>query len=334
MRNIILTLVVIALCVGGFSGGCSAGNKRLSDDDDSVTSTGTGSSSGGSTAASGGGGSGATGGSQAGGSDSGGGGNTASGGSAAGGTATGGAGGTPTTGGAGGVSPCGYGSPVCLIAAWDFDSGCPSGWTTSGTNSDWACGIPNFSDGPPEDCEGSGNTWGTGLQSKANVCQNSYLISPEVDLSAYQGQTVLLGFYHWYDFRECAAGAVLCNVLTDWMSYSGGQVQVNSGGGWTKLTPQGGYETGGKTVNCSSSDGGSPPCNGVPCDIDEQTDAYTCGGLEQQWHQALVDISSYTTSTFRARFVYGSHENDIIAFKNRAGWYVDNIAILIPGPCP
>lgn len=237
------------------------------------------------------------------------------------------------SGGTGPTGPCGYGSPVCIIEHWDFDSGCPSGWTTSGTNSDWSCGPPTS--GPFDDCEGSGNVWGTNLHGNAATCQSSYLVSPEIDLSSYAGETVLLGFYHWYDFRECANTTPgWCSALINWMSYSGGRIEVDSGSGWTPVVPQGGYEVGGKTVDCGSSQGGSPPCGGADCAVDESTAAYTCGGIEYQWHQGLVDVSSYTTSTFRVRFVFGSNEADPVLFINRAGWFIDNVALLIPGSCP
>jgi len=234
-------------------------------------------------------------------------------------------------GGSGGGTPCGYGSPTCFISHWDFDSGCPSGWTTTGTNSDWSCGTPTS--GPADDCEGNGALWATGLHGNAATCQSSYLVSPTVDLSIYQGQTVLLGFYHWYDFRECASTPFFCGFI-DWMSYSGGQIEVDSGNGWVPVTPQGGYEWGAKTVECSDGSGGSPSCNGAQCAVDGATAAYTCGGIELQWHQALVDVSNHTTNTFRARFVFGSYDVDPILFLNRPGWYIDNVAILIPGPCP
>lgn len=325
IRNLFLATALLSICLVWMFGGCAAtSSKGGSGDDDSSSSTTSSSSGGGVTAGSGGvaaGGGGVTGG--AGGT----GGQLVGGG---GGGAVGGGGGV--TGGAGGSGPCGYGSPVCIIAQWDFDSGCPSGWTTSGNNSDWSCGMPTS--GPADDCEAGGNLWATGLHGNAATCQSSTLQSPAVDLSAYQGQTVLLGFYHWYDFRECAAAAPFCNIFTNAISYSGGRIEVDSGSGWSVATPDGGYESGQKTIDCSSSSGGAPPCNGASCALDEETDAYTCGGIEQQWHQGLVNISSHTTASFQARFVYGSNDADPFIYVNREGWYIDNVAILIPGPCP
>jgi len=323
-----VALVVLGLSVAGLFGGCAAGKGVEDDDDDGAsTSTGTSTSSSTTTASSG------TGGSAGSGAQiptGGGGGVVGGGGGVAGTGGVGGSGGSGQ-GGAGGAPPCGYGSPVCIIQQWDFDNACPSGWTTTGNNSDWGCGAPTS--GPLDDCESGGNVWATGLHGLAATCQNSYLESPVVDLSAYQGQTVLLGFYHWYDFRECASNPVWC-ALVNWLSYSGGRVEVNSGNGWVTVTPQGGYEVGGKTVECEDGSGGSPSCGGAQCDLDGETSAYTCGGVELQWHQALIDVSSHTTNTFQARFVFGNHDIDPILFVNRAGWYIDNVAILMPINCP
>jgi hypothetical protein len=321
LRPVIVVGAVAAAALLGRLGGCAAGGGSSSDDDDATTTTPTATLTGT-------GGPGGTGGQTSTG--------TAAGGTGGQGATGSGAGGTGASGGAGGAGaggPCGFGSPMCILEWWDFDSGCPSGWSAQGTNRDWACGPPNS--GPFDDCEGSGNVWGTNLNGNANTCQNSYLISPEIDLSAYAGETVMFGFYHWYDFRECAnTTPTWCNVLINWMSYSGGRVEVDSGSGWTPVTPEGGYEVGGKTIECGGNEGGSPPCGGAGCDLDGTVSAYTCGGIEYQWHQGLVDISAHTTATFRARFVFSSNDADPILFVNRAGWYIDNIAIMIPGSCP
>jgi len=317
-----VALVFLVLSVAGLFGGCAKGSGVGDDDDDGVSTSTSSSSSTTSTSTSGTGGAGA----QA----PGGGGGTVGGGGGTVGGAGGGTAGSGGVGGMGGGPPCGYGSPVCFISEWDFDSGCPSGWTTTGNNSDWGCGPPTS--GPNDDCGGNGNVWATGLHGLASTCQNSYLESPVVDLSAYQGQTVLLGFYHWYDFRECINPS-LCFFI-DWLSYSGGRVEVNSGNGWVTVTPQGGYEVGGKTVECADGSGGSPSCGGAQCDIDGSTSAYTCGGIELQWHQALIDVSNHTTNTFQARFVFGNADMDPFLFVNRPGWYIDNVALLRPIACP
>lgn len=317
--NVILALLGTALLIAGFFGGCAKGSGSGGGDDDDATTT--------TTTPTGVGATGGTGGQAAAGGQIGGSGGHGGHGAAGGSAGAGGSGGSCTSG------PCGYGCPVCIIQAWDFDSGCPAGWTSDGDNRDWACGAPSWA--VMDDCEGGGNVWATNLHDNANTCQNSYLISPRVDLSSYAGETVMFGFYHSYDFRECAAAYPICNMITNAISYSGGAIDVDPGTGWTRVTPQGGYESGGKTVDCadSGSGGGTPACGGQSCDLDGQANAYTAGGIELQWHQGLVDISAYTTSSFQARFVYGSYANDPF-WLNRAGWYIDNVAIFIPGPCP
>jgi len=200
---------------------------------------------------------------------------------------------------------------------YTFDPG-PEGWTASGINSDWARGVP--SSGPGADHTGGGSLWATNLGGNADQCQCSQLVSPAVDLSAHAGKTIRLQLWHWYDFRESTGGA-LCGDD----SYSGGIVEVNSGGGWTKLTPVDGYDA--NTLNCS---GGNGSCD--PCPLDEITGAFTGYGTESTWVQETFDLSAHATSSVQVRLYFGSHDG-YGCYPNSLGWYVDDVLISTEEEC-
>lgn len=207
------------------------------------------------------------------------------------------------------------------MASYSFQ-GCADGWSAAGNNSDWQCGTP--SSGPGNDHSGDGFLWATDLGGDANNCQDSTLTSPTIDLAALSGTTVKLRFWHWYDFRECTC---LCGLSPD-ESDSGGIIEVNSGNGWTLVTPDGGYENGGYHINCAHPD----YCNAASCGPDGMSTAFTSEGVEQQWHETVVDISTHTTSSFQVRFHFGSHAG-FGCFPDRPGWYIDDV-VIAPEPCP
>ncbi|MCK6536133.1 MAG: hypothetical protein L6Q84_24470, partial [Polyangiaceae bacterium] len=236
--------------------------------------------------------------------------------------ATGGSGGTGGTGGAtggsGGTGGTG-GSAGCPIKTYDF-ADC-TGWTAAGTKSDWQCGAPSA--GPPNgDHTGGGKCWGTKLAGNATNCQDSTLTSPVIDLSAASGKQPRLRFWHYYDFRACNP-AGLCGAICalDPSTYSGGIVEVTSNGStWTKVAPT----TGGAKIECYSTDSdGGTTC--TPCALDGQT-GYT--GKSPGWELVEIDISSYVSSTFQARFHFASYGLEFLCHPDKPGWYIDDVSIV------
>ncbi|MCC6665669.1 MAG: hypothetical protein IT375_18080 [Polyangiaceae bacterium] len=290
----------------GGSGGAATGGAAGSGG--AVGGGGSGGSTGGSGGATGGSG-GATGGS--GGATGGSGGATGGSGGATGGT--GGSGGA--TGGSGGTG----GSAGCPIKTYDF-ADC-TGWTAAGTKSDWQCGAPSA--GPPNgDHTGGGKCWGTKLADNATNCQDSTLTSPVIDLSAASGKQPRLRFWHYYDFRACNP-AGLCGAICalDPSTYSGGIVEVTSNGStWTKVAPT----TGGAKIECYSTDSdGGTTC--TPCALDGQT-GYA--GKSPGWQLVEIDLSSYVSSTFQARFHFASYGLEFLCHPDKPGWYIDDVSIV------
>ncbi len=318
--------------VSGGAAGTGAGGKGGSSAGGAAGSSagGAGASGGKSAGGAGGGSAGGTGGSGAGGSSAGGSGTGGSGtgGSGTGGSGTGGSGtGGSGTGGSGtGGSGTGGsgGSGGCAIKSFDFAS-CTGGFTHGGTNDDWSCGVP--SSGPNGDHDGGGQLWATNLSGKANTCEDSYLESPTIDLSAYAGQAIRLRFWHWHAFRACASGCgFICTLANS--QESGGLIQVFDGAQWQTVTPTAGYN--GKKLDCYSNDpDAGPTCS--PCDIDGNKGFDT--GTDGSWQYAEADISSYTVSGFKVRFVFASYASDFLCFPNSAGWYIDDVSIA-PVGCP
>jgi hypothetical protein len=115
----------------------------------------------------------------------------------------------------------------------DFEAD-DGGFTTSGTNSSWAWGAPTS--GPGAAHSGS-NVWATNLAGNYNNDEDSYLESPDIDLSGLAGQTILLSWWQWlrtesrYDFASVEVSKDGGSTWTTvWGPTSGGTAQ------WEKIT--------------------------------------------------------------------------------------------------
>jgi hypothetical protein len=239
---------------------------------------------------------------------------------------TGGTGGTAGTGGSGGCAGTG-GAGGCEIVAWHFDSGA-QGWTASGTNNDWQCAVPT--NGPSGDHTGNGGrVWQTG-SSKAANCENSTLVSPVVNLSAYVGQALRLRFWHWFEFNACVPGGLTCSLhcSLDKSTYSGGIVEAFNGSAWQKIEPPCGYS--GQAIDCYSMDpDAGPTCS--PCDLDgvKGFDGSSGGA----WVMVEMDVSGYAVAQFQARFHFASYAWEFLCHPNKRGWIIDDVAVVKLGPC-
>lgn len=224
----------------------------------------------------------------------------------------------------------GGGATNCVVFSTPLDN-CPGGFTTSGINNDWQCGVPSGASGPPGDhTSGNGALWGTNIAGKTNTCEDSELVSPTVDLSAQAGKTLMLSFWHWFDFRGCTPNGILCpNVACqlDPTSYSGGVVEVFMNGNWVQIDPLGGYGNGGQTISCSYMDAACTSCS-----LEGKT-GFTANGMEGIWQQAVFDISAYAGAMSKMRFRYASHDA-YSCYPKTGGWYIDDIEVYTTEPCP
>jgi uncharacterized membrane protein len=123
--------------------------------------------------------------------------------------------------------------PPTSVYSQNFDSN-NGGFATSGTNSSWAWGAPTS--GPGAAHSGS-NVWATNLAGDYNNDEDSYLESPDIDLSGLAGQTILLSWWQWlstesgYDFASVEVSKDGGSTWTTvWGPTSGGTAQ------WEKIT--------------------------------------------------------------------------------------------------
>lgn len=209
------------------------------------------------------------------------------------------------------------------MVSYDFD-GCGEGWAHYGNRTDWACGPPTS--GPGSDHTGGGSLWATNLGGNSGTCVDSYLESPEIDLSA--GGPLRLKFWHWFSFQTCNPGGLggLCGLpcqLTQNERYSGGAIDVkNAAGQWVRLAP-----TSGPRAECYSTSSDGDVC--APCELDGTP---VFAGSSGGWIEANIDISAYAHASFQVRFRFASYESDP-CFPRTPGWYIDDLRIT-PPVCP
>ncbi len=85
----------------------------------------------------------------------------------------------------------------------DFESG-DGGYTTSGSNISWAYGTPTNG---PGSAHSPTDAWATNLSGDYNLSEDSYLTSPDIDLSAYAGQTTIVEWWQWAQTENWSATA-------------------------------------------------------------------------------------------------------------------------------
>ncbi|UCE04366.1 MAG: immune inhibitor A, partial [bacterium] len=141
----------------------------------------------------------------------------------------------------------------------------------------------------PDSAYSGVNVWATNLDGNYDDNSQIYLDSPIINLKNFP--YAKLEFYHYYDFES--------DVGKYW---DGGNVKVSEDNGqtWSILTPTSDY----------------------PCDNIFALGEVGYGAQSDDWINAEFDLSSYLGKEINIRFHFGSD-----AETNRAGWYVDDIAI-------
>lgn len=161
---------------------------------------------------------------------------------------------------------------------------------------DWEMGTPVFSLGPPGAHSGT-NAFGTKLDSNYNVCSNSILYTPYVEIPDWVAGARLT-FWHWYD--------IVPN------QQDGGWIELSiDGSPWQFATPEGGYP--------NAKSGGDPAYAG------------SSGG----WLQAEMNLSAHKGSSVGFRFRFWDYAELIGAIpfpdKRAPGWYLDDFEISVIG---
>ncbi len=198
------------------------------------------------------------------------------------------------------VDAAGNASPLCdpvsattlevaPLPFYDFNA-CDEGWVTGGEKSTWECGAPTS--GPGDDHEGGGSLWATNLDGAYEWHENSYLESPEIDMSVYQG--IHMRFWHWCDFEDEFGGRYP----------DGGAIFAFDGTDWVQVTPEGGYN-------------GEISARGSTL---EGLQGFTNAGPQKQWVEETVDFSAFDNPDFKVRFHFAS---DISVEQD--GWYIDDV---------
>jgi bacillopeptidase F len=95
-----------------------------------------------------------------------------------------------------------------FFSDFEADNG---GFTAGGTNSSWTWGVPTS--GPSAAYSGS-KLWATNLAGNYNNSENSYIVSPTIDLSAYFGNNVVVAWWQWIN-TENAFDTVFVDVTND-----------------------------------------------------------------------------------------------------------------------
>ena len=187
------------------------------------------------------------------------------------------------------------GSTGCTgtLLSVDFESG-DGGFTESPGDTVWAWGA--IGSGPPS--SGHGNVWGTNLSGSYGACEDAYLASPSLDLSACGSVTLTLTLDIWYEYERFGL-----------VYYDGCLVELWTGSSWVQLAPVGGWDERVDIYGCS----GSVYVEGKECFAGES------GGWVSKTFTG--SLTSYPRD-FRFRFVHGSDSDG-----HYDGAFVDNVLL-------
>jgi hypothetical protein len=195
-----------------------------------------------------------------------------------------------------------------ILLEENFDAGL-GGFTTGefgsgGPTSTWNWGVVTVG---PSGCHGgSGSCWSTNLSGNYSSCENSWVMTPNIDLGdcAVAGRSVVVSYWHWYDFEYLSS-----------YCYDGATVEFsgNGGGSWFQIAPEGGWPS-------------SDISAFVGCSVHGHADGlsgFDCSGTEGTWEQVrFVVPPARLTPTMRIRIVLGADETG-----NFPGYTFDDFTI-------
>jgi hypothetical protein len=170
----------------------------------------------------------------------------------------------------------------------------PSSWT-------WG----SVTAGPTACHGGTGSCWSTNLHGSYAPCENSWVVSPEIDLSGCSGGTrIVLSFWHWYEFE----GTSVC--------FDGATVELSNdgGSGWIQVTPEEGWASRISAMGTT--------CFNIY--VDDMM-GFNCMGNQRAWEQIhFVLPSSLFTSRMRFRIVAGSD-----SIEHFLGYTIDDVGLQV-----
>lgn len=167
------------------------------------------------------------------------------------------------------------------------------GFTESPGSTVWEWGA--IVSGPP--ASGHGNVWATNLSGSYGACDNAFLTSPTLDISACSGTTVTLSFDAWYEYEQFGL-----------VYYDGLLVEMWSGSTWVQIAPVGGWD---HTIDIYG-------CSGIYVD-GKQCFAHRSGGWLVKTF--TVTLTTYP-SDYKFRFVHGSDSDG-----HYDGAFIDNVLL-------
>jgi len=150
-----------------------------------------------------------------------------------------------------------------------------------------------------ERCVSEATSWKVGGSTGSTYANrlDAALVTPPVLLTSEASLT----FSHWIDAEEDA------DTTKAW---DGAVVMISNGGGWTQLTPEGGY------THTIIENPASPLSAGTPC--------YSGS---RDWTEVTIDLSAYS-GVVQIMFRFGSD-----AAAGGLGWFIDDVSITGAGCC-
>ena len=186
---------------------------------------------------------------------------------------------------------------VCDVNFSETFSDNDGGFTPTPSAGTWEWGIPTS--GP--NWTTTDKLWATNLSGYYGTCNNDFLTSPDIDLSACAGETFDLTFDIWYHYVGGAG------------SWDGVMVELWNGSAWIMIAPDGGWDSGaiGAHNYCSS----IPYIDGLP--------GFTGDGTS--WVTKKVSfVNENAPADFKFRFVHGSD-----GVEEVHGAYIRNVALTL-----
>jgi len=190
------------------------------------------------------------------------------------------------------VGDDGPGGCTGMLLAADFELS-NGGFVETPGSSVWDWGTIGAGPSPGS----HGKVWATNLSGTYGACDDAFLTSPAIDLSACSGVTLTLTFDTWYEYERYGLAY-----------YDGFIVEFWNGSAWVKIAPVGGWD---HTIQIYG-------CSGIYVS-GEDGFAYESGGWVVKTF--TVSLTSYP-STFQLRFVHGSDSDG-----HYYGAYIDNVRL-------
>jgi len=185
--------------------------------------------------------------------------------------------------------------------ATDFEEQEPQLWIHESADNkvdEWELGTPEMG---PETAYSGDNCWGTDLDEEYDESTDSWLVTPEIDLT--QSFNPQLHFWHWY------------NITVDGTSGDDGAwVEISTDGrNWFHIEPMGGYP-----------EFLDPDAPYNPSRETEDLIGVYAGNTED-WEQAVFSLKKFRGFKIKIRFHIWQDDEDNMGLLE--GWYIDDVTV-------